>query len=162
VARSSVVGNSSGEETKATANLGDFHLDRECTNHEEHEGEHQAEEQRGQRHTGAQRREEHDGGKDEPGSEEEADGILKVTRVGRWGLVGLDNTSAREENQGVSDPEGAIGGESSSAKGVAASKLPHASEELGEAATSNGHTEDNFGLDDVASLNVNERKDKSG
>ena len=60
MARSSVVGNSSGKETEAAANLGDLDLDRECTDHEEHESEHQEEEQRGERYTRAQRREEHD------------------------------------------------------------------------------------------------------
>jgi hypothetical protein len=162
VARSGVVGNSSSKETEAAANLGDLDLDRECTNHEEHESEHQEEEQGGERYTRAQRREEHDEGEYEPGSEEEANGILEVTRFGLCGRVSVDNASARDENQGVRDPESTVGRESSGAEGVTASKLPHASEELGDSTTSDGHTKDNLGLDDMASLDVNEGKDKSG
>lgn len=46
--RGSVVGNSGREDAEATANLGDLNLDRKCADHEEHEGERQAEEQRGE------------------------------------------------------------------------------------------------------------------
>jgi len=162
VARSGVVGNSSGKKTEATANLGDLDLDRECTDHEEHESEHQEEEQGGQGYTRAQRRKEHDEGEYKPGSEEEANRILEVTRVGLCGRVSVDNASARDQNQGVRDPESTVGRESSGAEGVTASKLPHASEELGDSTTSDGHTKDNLGLDDMASLDVNEGKDKSG
>ena len=119
VARGSVVGNSGGQNTETTANLGHLDLLHECTNHEEHESEGQEEKQRGQCYGRTQRSEEHQlhefesrGSshvantalskiayecEDEPGHKEEAHSILKVTRVGFRSFVSGHDTEGKEQ-----------------------------------------------------------------
>jgi len=102
--------------------------------------------------------EEHDEREDEPRHEVDAEGVGELG----WAGVGGDNASAGDEDESIGDPEATVRGEGSRTEGVAASKLPHASEELNEASNADGHADDNVGRGDTASADVVEREDEGG
>jgi len=97
-------------------------------------------------------------GEDEPDEEEETNGIVDlVFNV----CVTLEDTSARNQDQGVADPETTVRRQGSSTKGIATDKLPHSSEKLNQSTGSNRHSNDDIRLGDMTSLDVDQGEHES-
>jgi hypothetical protein len=140
---SDVVGNRSGEETEATADLDELDVAIEVSDHEEHEGDVKEEEEGSSRSVGSERGHEHDEGEDEPRREEEAKSVVELMS----GSVSVtsDDTRARKQDSSVADPESAVGSEGGSTEGVATDEFPHAGQKLGKTTIGKSHTDDDIG-----------------
>lgn len=86
---------------------------------QEQEGQVQGEEEREEHDGGAQGAKQQDGGEDEPARQEEADGAVDV-----GAFVGVRDAEAGGEDQGVGDPETAVGREGSGTEGVTNGHFP--------------------------------------
>lgn len=92
---------------------------------EEEEGQVQGEEEREEGHGRLEGAQEQDGGEDEPAGQEEADRGLDVVRVGGiWPRFGQDLPGLGCLEEGVGDPEAAVGGEGGGTEGVADGHFP--------------------------------------
>jgi len=155
----SVVSDGSGDDTEATTSLGNGGVSSEISNHQEEEGKVKEEEEGDECEVNSQGGQQEDKGDDEPRSQEDRDSVGELFR----GLgIGRGDTVVRVEEGREGQPETAIRGESSSAKGVAGGKFPHASSELSKTADEAGHTDDSVGDGDTASANVVHGEDESG
>jgi len=149
---SGVESKGSSEDAESTTGFGDLDVLGEFTDHEEHEGDRQEEEQAGQDEGRAKGTSEHDGGEDEPSHEVDTKRIVELAGGGT--TESSEDTRAGNEDRAEREPEATIRGEGSSTEGVSTCELPHTSEELAETTDTEGHSDYNIGLSDMASLDV--------
>jgi len=146
-----------GDDTKGTSSLDDSDLASEVSGGEEDEGDEEEEEHRGECDRCLVGADEHDEGEHKPGKQVDTEGVGELAGVSS---VRVDNTSAGNEDACVGDPETTIRGEGGGTEGVAASKLPHASQELDETSYTDCHTDDDIRDGDVTGLDVVQGEDE--
>lgn len=125
-----VPGHEGSEQSEPTTSLDDIGVwssigGLEVTNTEEEEGQIQEEEEEEECDSRAERANEQDEGKDEPAHQEQTERIGEVVDASSITSVGsLDVEATRSQNNGESNPETTVGGESSGTKSVSNSHFP--------------------------------------
>jgi hypothetical protein len=157
VRETDVVSNESGDDTEASTSLGDTEFGTPFASGEEDEGECKEGEQGNEADGFPQRRNEEEESDDGPSNEIDSESTAQLRRA----FVSRSGTGARPEDGGIREPEGTIGGESGSTKGVALRELPHAGHELGETTTENSHADNRVRVGDATRVKVIERQNQS-
>jgi hypothetical protein len=100
-----------------------------------YERQQQHREGQGQRPVDTERSDREEGREDRPTEQEQADGRFRIMEAGLDVEPGDGDCCQRY-------PEGRVGGEHGRAKGIAGTVLPHAGQQLGEAAVEDGQADD--------------------
>lgn len=131
------------------------------TNTKEQESEVKSEEKQEECDGRSERAHQQDEGEDEPAHQEESESVVESSRgTATVGRDDVEATGSQDDREG--NPETTVGGESSSTESVAAGNLPHTGEELDETTVSEGDSDDDVGLSDTASSQVDQGQDEGG
>jgi len=159
LSETAVVRNERGDDADCTTCLAYGIVGREIGDCENEERHHEAEEEHTQADRLAERGKEEQKSDATPANEVDGDGVNNLAGVGRGG-IGITDAKTGDQEDRKREPEGAERREGTSSKGVAGGELPHASNELGETTTEEGHANDDVGSVDVTSVYIVQRQDE--
>jgi hypothetical protein len=157
VSEADVVGNECNNNTDSSTSLADSGGSVDFTGSKECEGESKEPEEEDEGDALA------NGDNAEPRGDHAPTDEIDAKSACELSLHSVGSTDARTRNQdcGIGKPESTVGSEGCSTESVALGELPHASEELSETTTEDGHANNDVGVSDGADLEVVHREHES-